>query len=455
MRMKERLIRLGCNESNPIHSSKGWRCRQARDTLQASSMTERFQSVANGAGTNQGSPPPAPSRFLGRQPILDQAGQLYGYELLFRASTENHFSGDVEEASREVIDHWLMLNPGPNEGFAFVNCTRAVLAEGVAKLLPARSTVLEILETVDPDPELLKICADLRQQGYRFALDDFSPDPARAAFMEIADFVKVDFLASDAHARREIYAMAASTRPRMLAEKIESDEEMRVAKSEGCSLFQGYFFSRPVIVASRPLPQNHLVYLRLLAELNEVPTNLKKIENLVQTDASLCYRVLRLANSAMYGLSRPVSTVRSALVMVGEDAVRRMVTVAITSALAAHRSSALVSMALVRARFCELLAPSLSAPAPQLYLLGMLSLLDVLLEMPIDRVLESLPIDEEMKAALRGDPHPFGPVLELVRCLESCDWQKCESARQSLGVSESAIATMYLEALHWAPHALH
>lgn len=391
-----------------------------------------------------------PNRFLGRQPILDAQRRLFGYELLYRSGNTDHFSGDPELATREVIDHWLLLIPDSHRAAHFVNCTRSALEEGLVTLLPADSTVLEIPEKIDHDPELIECCLALKKQGYRFALDGFFPQSSRAPFLHLADFVKIDFQAAGYDLRREIYAMANGTGAQLVAEKIETDLQLRIAISEGCTLFQGYFFSQPIILCSRTVPQNYFVYLKLLAALHHSPTDLRKLEKLISGDASLCYRVLRLANSALQGHAGMVTTIREALLMVGDDAVRKMVTVAMAGALSSHRSLALISMALSRAEFCQLIAPSLSAEPAQFYLLGLLSLLDVLLETPLDRILQALPITSEMKSALLGDRSSGGRALELVRSLEECDWHSCELIQHQLGLAEGAIAAMYAQSLRWA-----
>lgn len=218
--------------------------------------------------------------------------------------------------------------------------------------------------------------------------------------------------------------MVAGTGARLLAEKIENDIQLRIAISEGCTLFQGYFFSQPVILTSHTVSQNYFVYLKLLAELHHDPANLRKIEKLISGDASLCYRILRIANSALQGHPGVVSTIREALLMIGEDALRRMVTVAMAGAL--------------------------SADPAQFYLLGLLSLLDALFEMPLDRILESIPLSPAMKAALIGDNSVPGRSLDLVRALESCDWIRCEQIQHQLGISEGVIADYYAQALRWA-----
>jgi EAL and modified HD-GYP domain-containing signal transduction protein len=266
--------------------------------------------------------------------------------------------------------------------------------------------------------------------------------------------VKIDFRATSRGTRQEIDRFLAGSWALRIAEKVETQAEMQMARSEGCLLFQGYFFSRPMLMSSRALPQNRLIYLRLLAELNESPANLREVESLVLADTTLCYRVLRLANSAMQGHVGTVTTVREALLMVGEDALRHMVTVALAGVLTGHRPAPLVSMALARARFCELLAPALGRAPQQLYLLGMLSLLDVLLETPMERILKTLPLPCEMKAALAGEQCPLRPALDLIIGLEACAWDKCEAVQEMLGLTESKVAAQYVEALQWSSQAL-
>jgi EAL and modified HD-GYP domain-containing signal transduction protein len=353
-------------------------------------------------------------------------------------------------ATREAVDHWLMLAPEPNQGCVFIPCTPAALSDGLVTLLPAQNTVLEIDANREPDPDLLQTCVALRQMGYRFALGALAPRPELAPLLQLADFLRVDFQTTDFDNRRAAYAMASRHSLQVLARNIETDIQMRIARSEGCSLFQGYFFSQPVLVSSRPIPQNHLVYLRLLGALHEAPADLRKVEKLISGDASLCYRVLRLANSAMQGHASPVTTIREALLMVGEDAVRRMATVAVAGALAADRSATLLSMVLSRALFCELVAPAVSEPPARMYLLGMISMLDVLLKAPLSRILQTMPISSAMKAALMGDESGPGHVLLLVRSLEACDWQRCQEAQRLLGLEEGLIASTYVEALRGA-----
>lgn len=280
----------------------------------------------------------APKRFLGRQSILDGSQRLYGYELLFRAGDSNMFSGDGEAATRDVIDHYLLLMPAANDIVTFVNCTAEALVSGIVTLLPPQRTVLEILETVEPSPELMECCAALKKKGYRFALDDFSPEPSRTPLLDFADFIKIDFRASNTDTRREIYAMAAGLKTTLLAEKVETAEDVRMAKAEGCTLFQGYFFCKPVIVTTQVIPQDDLLYLRVLAALTKTPADINEIMNLIKPEALICYRLLRLVNSALYGLPIEVTSIRTALMLLGDNEFRKLVTVALAGTVRTPQS---------------------------------------------------------------------------------------------------------------------
>ena len=393
-------------------------------------------------------PSAASTRYLGRQPILDLKRQVHGHELLFRAGPQNAFSGDEEEATRQVIDNCLMLLPEAKHGLSFVNCTQQSLLSGIVRLLPPSSTVLEILETVEPSRELMECIHTLRHHGYRIALDDFSPDASKLPFLECADYIKIDFLASDAPDRRRIYQMASPHKVRYIAEKVETEADVKKAKSEGCDLFQGYFFSKPVVVESRAIPQNHVIYLQLLGALSRAPADVREVERLVMMDTSICYRLLRLVNSALYWLPCAITSIRGALMMVGDDEMRKLVTVALTSTMAADRP-ALVSLALERAKFCELLAPMIKEEPSRLYLLGMLSLMDSFLGLPMAHILRSLPLDQGMKGALLGQGGSLHQVLKVVGEVEQNSERAMNNSR-SIGLTESAASAIRLESSCWA-----
>ncbi len=389
-------------------------------------------------------------RFVGRQPILDNNLNLFGHELLFRAGTVNEFSGDAELATRSVIDDSLLLIPPDSGDVSFINCTRQALVSGIVTLLPPANTVLEILENIEPDTELLECCRALKAIGYQFAMDDFSGEASKLPFLEVANFIKIDFQASDAAARKAIYSIAAKAKVRLIAEKVETEKDVETAWSEGCTFFQGYFFCRPIMVAPKIIPQNQLVYLRLLAELTREPANLDEIEQLTRSEPSICYRLLRLVNSALYALPAPVESIRSAVMMIGDDEFRKLVTVALTNVAGTPKSKAATRVALERAKFCELLAPVLRESSSMLYITGMLSLMDVILNLPMQQVIDRLALHPKIKSALLGERSPLRVALDLVLAREKGGWIETTSIQESIGLAGCVASKLYSEALQWA-----
>jgi EAL and modified HD-GYP domain-containing signal transduction protein len=407
--------------------------------------------------TADGEAPAAQSgRFIARQPILNVRREVVAYELLFRAGEYNGFSGESDSATRHTLDHCLYvgIESLARNQLAFVNCTREALVGRLVTLLSPKTTVLEILETVQPDPELVEACADLSKMGYALALDDFMPNPAMQQLVDMASYLKVDFRLADAGVRREIHRMARSSHAALLAEKVEDQEEFDTARGEGYQFFQGYFFCRPKIVTNREIPPNRLNYLRLLAELSRNPINVGEVTRLVNVEASICYRLLRLANSPLWANRTDVTSVRNAFMLVGEDRFRMLVSVAASCVLSQDHPTALISLSLERARFCELLAPLIGENPKEQFMLGLLSLLDAMLEMPMDAIVSSLPLREEAKAALLGAANRAAVPLGLIRSFESGAWGSCACAANSLKISEETLAEVYMQSVNWAAESL-
>jgi EAL and modified HD-GYP domain-containing signal transduction protein len=399
---------------------------------------------------------PPPTRFLARQPILNARREILGYELLFRTGWENCFAGESEEATRQTVDNCLYLGIESltNNGLAFVNCTRESLVSKLVTLLPPKTTVLEILETVEPDAELVEACRDLRKLGYRLALDDFQPRPEMQPLVDIASYVKVDFRLSDSEMREQIHRMLRGTSAALLAEKVEDEEEFAIARTEGYQYFQGYFFCRPKVMANRQIPPNRMNYLRLLVELTRRPLNLRDVMNIIKSEPSLCYRLLVLANSPLWGIRSDVTSVRHAFMLVGEERFRTLVSVAASCVLSQDQPSALISLSLERARFCELLAPLIGENPTEQFMLGLLSLLDAMLETSMESIVKSLPLRSEAKAALLGTTNQLAVPLCLIRSFESGSWGKCSGTSEVLGVSEETLANLYVESVKWATDSL-
>jgi c-di-GMP-related signal transduction protein len=317
-------------------------------------------------------------------------------------------------------------------------------------LLPSTSTVVEILEDVPADPDVMAACRNLKEAGYMIALDDYIADDKREALAEVADIIKVDLQLTTDVQRGELIKRYGPWRCRMLAEKVETQAEFTRARDLGFVYFQGYFFRRPEMLNTRDMPANRLQCLRMLQEVSRPELDIVGLERLIKSEASICYRLLRYLNSSMFGLKSEVHSVRHALSMLGEREVRRWVRLVAAVGAGDEKPSDLVLAALVRARFGELLAPQVQHGESDLFLMGLLSLIDAMLEMPMVEVLERVPLDIETKAVLLGQVSLLRPVYQLMLAHESGEWEAVGQLCQNLKLQSEEVAALYWQAQQWA-----
>jgi EAL and modified HD-GYP domain-containing signal transduction protein len=400
---------------------------------------------------------PGSLRYVARQPILDLRGRVHGYELLFRAGPEAVFRGDGDFATRTMLDNSVLFGMDKlTSGLpAFVNCTAESLTERLVDILPPSMTVLEILETVDPTPQVIVACRKLKETGFRLALDDFIWSPKWAPLVELADYVKVDFMQLNAAAREQLQKRLKGAAVALIAEKVETQEEYKQACKEGFTYFQGYYFCRPVLLKGRRVPANRLFHIRIMELLQHQPMDLKQIGDLVKRDASLAYRLLRLVNSPICAIRQEVRSIEAALVAVGEDAFRRIATVAIASELNANRPPEILRMAFVRGRFCELAARLCALDPTEQYLLGMFSLLPAMLEISMVELAPNLPLREKIREALVGALSRDSSLLMWADRYEHGDWMRCDAIAQSYSLNQETLVRCFEEAVVWAEAALH
>lgn len=397
--------------------------------------------------------PGRPYRFVARQPIFTRDEKLFGYELLFRDGIENYFrSSDPEVASLSVLDSSILtgLDVLCGRRRAFLNCTRDFLLNDYVTLLPSEQAVVEILEGVPPDDQVKAACQRLKEASYLIALDDFGVNDPRTALCDFADIIKVDLRVTSLEDAAAMVRCHGSWRCRMLAEKVETKEQFSAAKDAGFLYFQGYFLRKPELVQRRDIPANGLNYLRMLRAASRPELDASEIESLIKSEASLCYRLLRYLNSAVFGFASEIQSVRHALLMLGEREVRRWISMVAILGAGQNRCGELVLLALVRARFCELLSPKVAHGGCDLFLMGLISMMDVLLEMPITQVLENVPVDREIKQALLGGSSLLQPVYRLMLAQESGEWGHLEELAKQLRLNESEVAQAYWEAIDWA-----
>ncbi len=390
-------------------------------------------------------------RYVARQPIFDRAQNVFGYELLFRNGLEDYFNADPDMAARSTLDSSLLfgLKTLCDGRRAFVNCTREVLLKDLITLLPSNQTVVEVLESVEPDDRVIAACQRLKEAGYVIALDDFALNDPRAALCDLADILKIDIRATTPDERAEILHTYGPQKCRMLAEKVETPQEFREVRERGFIYFQGYFFCRPELMVTREVPASRLHYLRLLELISHPELDLRDLERLIKQEASICYRLLRYLNSPVFGFAREIQSVRHAMVILGERELRRWIRLVVAVSAAEQKCSELVLMGLARARFCELLSSRLQLPS-DLFLMGLLSVMDAVLEVGMDALLEQLPVDREIKAALLGQPSRLRPLYRLMLAQESGEWDEASTLAQQLHLSDKEAGTNWWQAMQWA-----
>ena len=393
-------------------------------------------------------------RYVARQPILDRAQDVFGYEILFRNGVEDYFNADPELAARSTLDSSLLFGITTlcHNRRAFVNCTREVLFKDLITLLPPSQAVAEILETVEPEDRVIAACKRLKSSGYLIALDDFAPNDPRIPLCEFADIIKIDVRATRPEERAGMMRRFATPKCKMLAEKIETPHEFQQARDMGFTYFQGYFFCRPELVIGREVPASRVHYVRLLEMVSRREIDMLELEKLLKQEASISYRLLRYLNSPVFGMALEVKSIRHAMGILGEREMRRWIRLVVTVGAAEQTCSELVLMGLTRARFCEMLSDRVQSNG-DLFLLGLLSMMDAILEVSMEVLLEQIPVERETKAVLLGEKSTLQPLHQLLLAHESGNWAKSSELAKQLKLSDEEVATHWWEALQWAQEA--
>jgi len=394
---------------------------------------------------------------VARQPILDGSGFLHGYELLFRESADAvSFQGDGVSATRSVLDNSVIFGLEELTGGkqAFINCTQEALERQLVTVLPPRHAVLEILETLDPTDQLFEACQTLKTAGYKLALDDFLWTPEWDRFLSLADYIKVDLSITSSEERVALIQRARMLPIRFIAERVETQQEFEGARDEGFDLFQGYYFCRPVLMQHAAVPANRLVHLEMLIHLQNPVLDTHKVAALIKRDAALTFRLLRIANSALYGATNEITSIQQALVMIGDLMFRRIAMLAIANELSGNRNSELLRMAYTRSRFCELAATAAGLDASEQYLLGLLSLLPAMLRIPMEQLVKILPLRPQLRNALLGKPNHERNLLSWLIAYESAQWQQCDVIAATSTEEAWNWPRLYAQAIAWAESSL-
>ncbi|HLJ04380.1 MAG TPA: EAL domain-containing protein [Solirubrobacteraceae bacterium] len=394
-------------------------------------------------------PGPYAEVLVGRQPIFDRNLDVVGYELLFRSGPENRARvEDSEEATASVVIGSLteiglerLVGARP----AWINVSREFLVGGLAETMPSELTVLEILEDEAIDDHLVAAVRRLRRHGFRVALDDFAYTPETERLLPYVDVVKLDVQSlrtEGVHRQMQELRRFGVT---VLAEKVETHEEHTFCLEVGCELFQGFFFCRPDIVRDRKISAARLAVLQFISRLQDPEIAFDELEQMIIRDVAFSYRLLRYVNSAFFGL-RQVSSISQALVLLGVENLKRWATLSLFASVEGKPQELTVT-ALVRARFCELAGAGVpNSSAGELFTLGLFSVIDALMDCPIEEVLASTPFPDEMRVALITRAGAKGELLACVSLLETGRLDEARMLVEDAG-------RLYLESIIWAEEA--
>ncbi len=391
--------------------------------------------------------------YIGRQPILDREGTTVGYELLFRAN-QNALNAEVidgDKATSTVLTNAISeigLDNIVGDRLAFFNLTEQFISNPeLVSFLPPDRVVLEVLETVDITPPVVRGVNALIERGYTVALDDFEHSDAAEPLLDMVHIVKYDYTVTGPEALEGLAEKDRDAGRKVLVERIETAEEFERIKAMAVDYFQGYYFAKPVTLSQRGIPSSKIVLFELLAKVNNPNTSLGEITELVSHDVGLSVKALRYVNSVACRGSNTVESIGQATVLLGRKLLRSWISVMLMTDLN-EKPAELVSLALYRAKFCEIMAEEMQLESPECgFTVGMLSLLDVMTDTTFESILENLAIGEEVHDTLLGQPGPLLDLLNLARSLERA------TEPPEHGVPAAALDA-HLEALRWSEKAL-
>lgn len=398
--------------------------------------------------------------FFARQPILDAKKSVIGYELLFRNNSQNVYSAtDGNRATLEILSNALFhssFQQMVNNKLGLVNFTRDLLFNDAVLLFSPQNLIIEVLEDVIPDESVIAACKRLKDSGYKIALDDFIACDLDNPLLDLASIVKVDFLQTIGSDRKLIADSLLLRKITLLAEKVETANDFSEGCDLGYTLFQGYFFGKPVIKTGKQFAPSQIMGLRVLQAAFKIPCNYEELSSIISSDISLSYKMLKMVNSPFFGFRKEITSIRHSISLIGDAGMKRFVSLLVVSNSSKSKNPELAVIGLTRARIAEQIAPliGLEADKGSLFLTGLFSLLDALLECSMEELLVELPIAAEIKDALNCVPNKLKKVLDVIVAYEKADWQGFSKAASTVNLKEEFFPPIYTNAIQWATDIL-
>lgn len=394
--------------------------------------------------------------FVARQPIFDRTKALFAYELLFRDGLSNFvpdIDGDVATSSLLSSSFFTIgIEQITGGRKAFINFTESLILQEVPLLFPCEKTVVEVLENVRPLETVLLALRKMSEKGYMLALDDFIFQDSLQPMIQLADVIKIDFRQTPIAEIQNLLNSNHLKNKKLLAEKVETIGEFNHACEMGFEYFQGYFFCKPEIIKGKEISGSGIGLLRILAEVNKQDFSFEVIDKMVTTDLSISYKLLRYINSPFFRTRNEITSIKQALVFLGESNLRRFISLITLSKIGADKPNELIRNSCIRARFCELVGGvSVCSEAPDsLFTLGLFSNIDAILDRPMTEIMNHLPLSEKIMSALVDNTGPLSAYLELIKHYEKGEWGPIPKLANLICINDEVIPPLYREACNWS-----
>mgnify|MGYP000615537245 CR=1 FL=1 len=393
---------------------------------------------------------------MARQPIFNKDQSVYGYELLYRDFSGEHTNSfDGNSATSQVLINsfsTIGIESITQNKKAFINFTKQLLIKEIPTIFDKEIIVIELLENIKVTQQLINVCKKLKESGYILALDDFVFDESYLSLLEIIDIIKVDFLYSNKSQRAKIEKIAKEYNITLLAEKVETREEFMRAQNLEYSYFQGFFFKKPEIFEENEIPVYPNNYLMALEELNKDVPDIEKVAEIIKKDMSLSYKLLKLINSAAFGLRCEVQSIKQALVILGIEEMKKWINLIVIKKISEDEPKEIMRSSLIRAKTAEKLGNKLSEKVniSELFMMGLFSLLDTLMHRGLDTLMEELPISTKVKDAIVGKKGLYRDVLQLIVSYEEGRWNMVDLYCRKLKLGKEFITNSFVSSIKWS-----
>jgi EAL and modified HD-GYP domain-containing signal transduction protein len=395
--------------------------------------------------------------FIARQPIFDAKQRIWGYELLYRHSSEATAAifSDEESATLAVAACASCQQMDfAKDSKVLINFSEQSIMENIPLALPADNTIVEIAELSHPSEAYISALNRIKQAGYSIALDGFEGKPESRPLHEISDLVKIDIQNKTPEQLIGIVHKARQMDLPMVAHRVEDTDFFNIARKLDFSYFQGFFFKKPEILEGRALRPNEASRLHLFSIMEKDEPDFDQLTATIQADVAISFSLLSYLNSAAFGMRNKIASIKQALLLLGWKQVKHWLRVIIlTDITPSDKTSELPYLAVQRGKFFQLAATASSykkAHPDSLFLMGLFSLLDVMLSMPMDMVVRSLPLDEAVKDALKGEPNEFRRWIEVALCFETASWDRLMFLLKEMGLDPVNTAQAYYESISWS-----